>query len=237
MPKLQTKFLDLSDIRIAYCENGSGTNLLLLHGNSGSKSIFKLYQDKYFSNFHTYALDSRGHGESISIDSKYSINQYSDDVIRFCENLGIKKAYIIGYSDGGNISLFLAKKRPDIFERIIAISPNYLVSGTTDKSLKLLRRIYSIFTFLKKLGVDTTKMILKWDLMLNDIGLSDDDLKAIRANIHILYAQNDMIKEDHILSIGNLIPNTTTEKINNCSHISILNKQNTIASIKSILSR
>jgi len=237
MFKLQTKFLDLSDIRIAYCENGSGTSIILLHGNSGSKSIFKQYQNRYLDNFHTYALDSRGHGESVSIDSKYTINQYSDDVIGFCERLGIKKAYVIGYSDGGNISLFLAKKRPDIFERIIAVSPNYLVSGTTDNSMKLIRRFISIFKILKKLGINTTKMIMRFDLMLNDIGISDDDLKSIHTNMSILYAQNDMIKEDHILSIGEMIPNSIIEKINNCTHLNIMRNENTISSIKRFFSR
>jgi len=62
MNKLSTEYVDLGDICIAYRQHGSGRALLLLHGNSGSKAMFKPYQLEHFPQFHTFALDSRGHG-------------------------------------------------------------------------------------------------------------------------------------------------------------------------------
>ena len=54
MSSLKTKYLELTDIKIAYREYGEGPNLILLHGNSGSKSMFRDYQLKYFRDFHTF---------------------------------------------------------------------------------------------------------------------------------------------------------------------------------------
>ena len=136
MTKPAAGYLDLDDIRIAYSEHGSGPNLILLHGNSGSKEMLRSYQTSHFTDFHTWALDSRCHGRSRSDDDSLSIEQIGDDVIRFCRAKGIAEAGVIGYSDGGNIALFLAKKEPALFPRVIAISPNYLVSGTTDSGLR-----------------------------------------------------------------------------------------------------
>jgi pimeloyl-ACP methyl ester carboxylesterase len=232
MKKLETKTLELPDIKIAYCEYGKGPNLILLHGNSESKSIFKQYQTVFFKDFHTYAIDSRGHGQSVSDDQEYSIEQYSQDIMRFCSELGIEKPYTIGYSDGGNISLFLALNAPNVFERIIAISPNYLVSGTTDSALKLLRGIFSGFVFLRRMGVNTQKWIMRFKLMLTDIGLSKEDLGKIKAAIRILYAENDLIKEDHIIEMNSSIPNSTIKKINGCTHLTILNQEETVKEIK-----
>ena len=130
MEKLPTEYLDLGDVRIAYREHGAGPALILLHGNSASKAMFSKYQTVHFATFRTIAVDSRGHGETVSIDTQYSIHQYSEDVIGLCRAKGISQAFVIGYSDGGNIALFLAKNAPDIFKKIVAISPNYLVSGT-----------------------------------------------------------------------------------------------------------
>lgn len=232
MAKLKTKYLELPDIRIAYCEYGQGPNIILLHGNSGNKGDFKKYQTEYFKTFHTYALDSRGHGESLSSDKEYSIEQYSNDVIRFCNTLGIEKAFVIGYSDGGNISLFLGLKAPALFERIIPISPNYLVSGTTDKALKMFKNIYKVFAFLGKLGINTKKWMMRFDLMLNDIGLSVEELNMIKTDMRILYAEDDMIKEDHIIDIHRNIPRSSIYKVNKCSHLTIINNEEAIKDMK-----
>ena len=116
MTELTTEYLDLEDIRIAYCQHGSGENLILLHGNSESKRILRHFQLDHFPDFHTWALDSRGHGESVSNDAKLSIEQLSQDVTNFCNAKGISKAYVIGYSDG-EISPFGWRRKPRISSR------------------------------------------------------------------------------------------------------------------------
>ena len=235
MAKLLTEYVDLSDVKLAFRQHGNGPTLILLHGNSESKKIFARYQTDYFKIYHTIAVDSRGHGESVSNDSEYSINQYSDDIIRLCEAKGIEQAYLIGYSDGGNISLFLAKKAPQIFRKIVAISPNYLVSGMTEGTLKLIKNMVKIFIFIGKLGINTKKSIMRFMLMLNDIGITDDELKSIQANMKILYAEKDAVKEEHIKQIADLISNCSIQKINHCKHLTILNKKETIEAIKQYL--
>ena len=108
MGKQSTQYIDLGDAKIAYREHGSGPTILLLHGNSARKGLFSKYQTAHFKMFRTIAIDSRGHRETISDDIQYSISQYSKDVIGLCRAKGITQASVIGYSDGGNIALFLA---------------------------------------------------------------------------------------------------------------------------------
>jgi phosphatidylglycerol lysyltransferase len=235
MGNLTTQYINLENARIAYREHGNGPTLLLLHGNSESKSLFTQYQMKHFNMFHTIAIDSRGHGESQSDDENYSIEQYSNDVLEICKAKGIASAYVIGYSDGGNISLFLAQKAPELFPRIVAISPNYLVSGTTDGALRLFRAIRRIVTFASRLGFNTRKEIAKLDLMLCDIGITDDGLKSIRTSMKILYAERELVKEEHIQQIASLIPNASVDKIMGCHHMTILNKGKAIEVMKTYL--
>jgi pimeloyl-ACP methyl ester carboxylesterase len=229
------KHLELDDISISYSESGSGGNLILLHGNSESKAIFRKYQSKYFADFHTFALDSRGHGKSLSDDDEYSIGKYSDDVIGFCEKLGIRKASVIGYSDGGNIALFLAKKRPDLFGKLVAISPNYLASGTTDGALRLFIAVNRIFLALRRIGIDTRKWIMRFKLMLTDIGLTENDMRSIRTSMRFLYAENDMVKEEHVREIASFVPGSTIRKIGRCNHLSILKSGEAIAEMREYL--
>jgi phosphatidylglycerol lysyltransferase len=165
MGKLSTKYIDVGDARIAYREHGTGPTLILLHGNSQSKGIFSKYQRVHFKMFRTIAIDSRGHGETISNDTRYSISQYSEDVIGLCRTKGIAQVVVTGYSDGGNIALFLAKKEPRVFKKIVAISPNYLVSGITDGALRFFRVTAKILRLLEGLGLPTKKAIMRADLM------------------------------------------------------------------------
>jgi pimeloyl-ACP methyl ester carboxylesterase len=235
MVKLVTEYVDLGDARIAYRQYGAGPTLLLLHGNSESKRAFYKYQTVHFPMFHTIAVDSRGHGESVSNDQEYTISQYAEDVIALCKVKKITEAYVIGYSDGGNIALHLASKAPRTFTRIVAISPNYLVSGTTDRALKWIRAIAKMLVLFGKLGMPTKKAVMRFNLMLTDIGITAEELGRIQTSLRILYAEHDLIKEEHIQEMGRLIPDASVQKIGHSNHLTIFYKQDTIDSIREFL--
>jgi pimeloyl-ACP methyl ester carboxylesterase len=71
--------------------------------------------------------------------------------------------------------------------------------------------------------------------MLTDIGITNDELKNIRTDVKIIYAEHDMIKEAHIKQLAALIPQSTLNKVNDCNHLTILNKKEVLAIIKSYL--
>jgi len=235
MSNLPTEYAELPDIHLAFTQYGSGRILILLHGNSESKRIFKPYQTEHFPMFTTLAIDSRGHGDSKSTDEAYSIEQYSEDVINYCKLKGIDNAYVIGYSDGGNIALWLAKKAPELFSRVIAISPNYLVSGTTDSALRSINNAYKIMSFLNRIGFNMKKSMMRFNLMLEDIGITDDELKSVQTDVKIIYAEHDMIKETHLKRLAELIPNSSLDKIFGCNHMTILNNRKAIEIMKNYL--
>lgn len=233
--KLRTEFIDLGDLHMAYHQTGSGRVLLLLHGNSGSKHNFKDYQLKHFPMFQTIALDSRGHGQSQSLDEQLTYLQLSQDVIHFCQTRGIQQADVIGYSDGGNIAILLAHQAPQMFPHLVSISPNYLVSGTTESSLRLMARIVKLLTFFGNIGFNVKKQLLRFDLMLHDIGISEEELQSIQSEVKILYAEDDMIKEAHIQRLAKLIPHASLHKVKGCNHLTILNNPEALRIIKSYL--
>jgi pimeloyl-ACP methyl ester carboxylesterase len=221
MTRFPTEFQDLGDISLAYWQHGTGPDLLLIHGNSESKGLFTDYPE-FFPGFHIWALDSRCHGESRSQGVTLSIEQISDDVIHFCTAKGILQANVIGYSDGGNVALFLAKKAPMLFPKIIAISPNTLVSGTNVGTLRIFRMVLGFLNFFPKLGINVKKQLLVINLMMRDIGLSFKELSEIKTSVKVLYAEKDLIKENHIQEIAAAIPGSSLNKVTGCTHISII---------------
>jgi hypothetical protein len=75
----------------------------------------------------------------------------------------------------------------------------------------------------------------KLDLMLRDIGVTEDGLGSIRTGMKILYAERELIKEEHIKKIASLIPNASVDKIMGCHHMTILNKREAIETMKAHL--
>lgn len=235
MSKIKTEHVKLDDIHIAYTQYGDGTNLLLLHGNSGSKEFFRRYQLDYFSNYHTYALDSRGHGQSRSKDECLSYEQQSMDVLNYCKTQGLTKTSVIGYSDGGNLALWLAVKAPEIFTKVVAISPNTLASGNKESVIAAIQKYLSAMKRLRKWGFPNKKQIMRFELMLTDTGITESDLQNIKTRVMILYAEKDMIKEEHILKIAGDIPGCKLHKVLGCHHLNIAYQEDTIKEMQEFL--
>src|SRR4029453_5963083 len=69
--------------------------------------------DALGSEFHVYALDQRGHGDSARPDGDYSAEEYADDLHLFFRAVGIDKAIVAGQSLGGRVGQVFAAVYPD----------------------------------------------------------------------------------------------------------------------------
>ena len=103
----QDKFFDSNGVRIRYVDEGSGDAIVLLHGDGGnlndwisSGTLADLAQE-----YRVIAFDARGSGKS---GKPHDVKAYGRetglDVVRLLDHLGIRRAHIIGYSMGANIT-------------------------------------------------------------------------------------------------------------------------------------
>ncbi len=121
---MKKKWIDLGNKeRIYYLEEGidNSETLILIHGNMSSsvhyKNLINILKDQY----HIYALDLRGFGDSTYHTPIDSLEDFSDDVINFTELMGISKYYLAGWSTGGAIALKIAAKRNNDVQKLILI--------------------------------------------------------------------------------------------------------------------
>ena len=145
------------DITLHYTEQGSGTPLILLHGNGEDSSYF-VHQIEYFKErYRVIALDTRGHGQSPRGEKPFTIRQFAEDLHDFMDEKGIKKAHILGFSDGGNIALVFALKYPERVDHLVLNGANLDASGvkpSTQIPIVIGYRMASAFSsFGKKLSV------------------------------------------------------------------------------------
>ncbi|WP_416775862.1 alpha/beta fold hydrolase [Xenorhabdus budapestensis] len=105
---------------------GNRLPVLLIHGNSSSKEIFR-HQIEYFKkDYRVLALDLPGHGASSNASDPrqtYSMPGYARTVIEVLDKLGINRVVVLGWSLGGHIGLEMLALYPKMIGLMICGTP------------------------------------------------------------------------------------------------------------------
>ncbi|HTZ09119.1 MAG TPA: alpha/beta hydrolase [Acidimicrobiales bacterium] len=114
---MQTRTVDLGDVRLAVAEAGPGGRpLLLLHGFTGAKEDFGEWLDPLASlGWHAVAPDHRGHGRSSKPPGteSYSLSLLARDAVALVDALGWRSVVLLGHSMGGFVAQRIALGAPD----------------------------------------------------------------------------------------------------------------------------
>ena len=116
-----------------YIEQGKGFPLILLHGNGEDSSYFLHQMEPFAQHFRVIAIDTRGHGKTPRGEMPFTIRQFAKDLLAFMDQHAIEKAYILGFSDGGNIAMVFALAHPERVDKLILNGANLDASGVKRK--------------------------------------------------------------------------------------------------------
>jgi pimeloyl-ACP methyl ester carboxylesterase len=91
---------------------GEGPLVTLLHGGLANADYWGLQVSALMVHHTVVVMDSRGHGRSTRDARPFSYDLMADDVVALMDALGLPKANIVGWSDGGTIGFDLAMRYP-----------------------------------------------------------------------------------------------------------------------------
>lgn len=178
--------IQINGLDYYYEEYGSGDKtLILLHGNNEDCTIFLELIEKLQSRFHIYAIDSRNHGRTTKTNNVTYID-IAFDVAIFIRKLDLKNITILGFSDGAIVALFLASKLYFEIEEICLCGINLFPSGIKFKDFRAMKRDY-------KYSKDPNVL-----MMLNSPYFTKNDFNDLKANVTLVYGENDCMKKNHI---------------------------------------
>ena len=119
--------------RIWFATFGSGPPVILLHGGSGSSDLWGGQVPALVAaGRRVIVIDSRGHGRSTRNAEPYGYDLMAADVIGLMDFLKIKKAAVVGWSDGAIIGLDIALHHPERLTKLFAFAANSDPSGVAD---------------------------------------------------------------------------------------------------------
>ncbi len=125
LPKAEhSGFASINGIHIWYATYGYGQPVILLHGGLGNSNYWGNQVPALAKHYQVIVMDSRGHGKSTHNKQPYSYELMASDVIGLMDFLKIKKAAIIGWSDGAILGLDIAIHHPERVTKLFAYAAN-----------------------------------------------------------------------------------------------------------------
>ncbi len=120
----EVKYNQVRNIKVAYIDEGSGDNtVLLIHGLGTYAKGWMKNIDALAENYRVIAVDLPGYGKSDKGYYQYTLDFYAQVLTELMDNLGIDKVTPVGHSMGGQIAMTLALDYSDRVEKLVLISP------------------------------------------------------------------------------------------------------------------
>lgn len=133
LPKAERSgYAPVNGIRIWYAMFGHGKPVILLHGGLANSSYWGNQVPVLAKRYRVVVMDSRGHGRSTRDDRPYGYDLMASDVIGLMDYLKIRKATIVGWSDGAILGLDIAIHHPERLTALFAFAANSDPSGVKD---------------------------------------------------------------------------------------------------------
>ena len=131
--------------RIYYEEQGSGAPVLLLPGFTQSIEEWSPFREALAAaGYRVIAADLPGSGRSEPQPRAYTATYFEDDARSFAallQHLGTGPAHLVGFSDGGEVSLLMAAMMPGVARSVIALGAAGMIN---DPSGKLREVLYNV---------------------------------------------------------------------------------------------
>ncbi|VXD21128.1 Alpha/beta hydrolase fold protein [Planktothrix serta PCC 8927] len=135
-------FLRLKNYQFYYTLNGNINQplILFLHGFLGNSQDFNTRISPLFPQFCCLTIDLPGHGQTqvLGEDSYYTMSETATALIEVLDSLKISPCYLMGYSMGGRLGLYLTLHFPQYFKKVILESTS---PGLKTESERLQRLI------------------------------------------------------------------------------------------------
>ena len=118
---MEKKYISIGNEKLAYLDIGEGPVVVMVHGNMSSSVHYEPLISRIKDKYRCIAVDLRGFGDSSYNNRFDTLEELADDVNLFTEALGIDSYYLVGWSNGGGVSLKICAKYPEKVKKFFDI--------------------------------------------------------------------------------------------------------------------
>jgi pimeloyl-ACP methyl ester carboxylesterase len=222
-------YVQVRGVRTWYEERGEGLPLVLLHGGMGDALDFAANIDALAARFRVFVPERRGHGHTADVDGPITYELMAEDTIAFLDDVVGGSAHLVGHSDGANVALLVARRRPDLARRVVSISGNFhhdgLIPGAIDADAadESVGAAYGEVSpdGREHLPVVTRKLARMW---AEEPTLTPLDLSHITTPTLVMVGDDDAITLEHTVALYRGLPNSELAVVPGTSHLLVMEK-------------
>ncbi len=108
-----TEYQILNGVKTAMVQEGTGRDVILLHGWGQNKEMMGMIYEHLKDRFHVWAIDFPGFGESDDPSQAWGVSDYEQLLKDMIDQNGIVKPILIGHSFGCRVAIRYAADYPD----------------------------------------------------------------------------------------------------------------------------
>jgi pimeloyl-ACP methyl ester carboxylesterase len=196
---------------------GQGKPLVLIHGaGSTIQTSFGRIIPHLAKRRQVIGVELQAHGHTNDRANDLSFQQDADDVALLLQNLKVTKADVFGFSNGGNTTMQLAIRHPNLVDKIIVGSAFYKRSGVYPQFWDFMNQ--ATLADMPQQYKDTYIQVAPTPANLQSMhdkcvkrmlefkDWSDDLLKSIQAQTLLIIGDADLVSPEHAAEMYRLIP-------------------------------
>ena len=119
--QVQKGFADVNGTRLYYEVAGEGHPLVLNHGGLVDNHLWDDQFDEFAKHFKVIRYDMRGFGNSGMLKNGMEPYSMERDLFSLLQFLNIQKAYVMGLSMGGSLSVDFTLQYPEMVDALITV--------------------------------------------------------------------------------------------------------------------
>lgn len=222
------RIVALNGIRMYYEVHGHGRALLLLHGGAGNGMQFEKQLPAFERRFTCIVPDLCAQGRSSDRAGALTYHAMAEDVVALMDRLGVKRADLVGWSDGGNTGLDLALHHPERIGHLVTFGANFRPDGLNPQDVAWndtatvaafgdgMREGWQRLNPEPGHYEEAMRKILRMWRTLPD--LTPEQLGAIRARTLICAGEHDLVRREHTEALARAIPGAQLWIVPGASH-------------------
>jgi pimeloyl-ACP methyl ester carboxylesterase len=199
--------------------------LVLLHGGmSSSASLLRSVGPGLAKFYRIAAFDRRGHGRTADTAEPFHYDSMAEETVAFLEYLG-RPAHLVGHSDGAIVALLVAKRRPDLVRRVVAVGANYHYDALLEKvefpmEGPVFERWAKRYGASSPDGAAHAPIVIQKTLQLSatEPTMMTADLAAIAVPVLVMSSDDEPFGLDHVVSMYQTIPGAELAIMPGTSH-------------------
>ncbi|MEU5134463.1 alpha/beta hydrolase [Streptomyces californicus] len=230
------EYADLPGGRTWYETEGAGDPLALLHGGFCTNDTWGAQRADLAAAHRLFLPERRAHGHTADVPGPLTYQDMADDTVVFLERVVGGPAHLVGWSDGGVVALLVARDRPDLVRKVVAIGANFrpgpecfaepamLDTMTPDgPDLAFFREMYEPVApdGAGHWPVVAAKVI---DMWRTQPALTSGDLARVRASTLVMAGDDDLMTLEHTTALYRAIPDAELAILPGASHLVPLEK-------------